>query len=196
MLASWHQKLLTKEKLLASTKVWIFSNTSKQNEQTRWILATVLKAGIHIVDGTRFGKGPLFPVAYEHVRPTLKRELANELMNISLEGELSLPVENNTQAEEPQPVHSGNLFVKSLSNDQVPVCNAVKPGYDAQGKCLPNDVPKSSLISAKHNRNALKYIEPRKTLKASDKLEHLRSEEQEVLQRIKKCHWKRSGVME
>lgn len=86
----------------AGTKIWVYYNTSKQNERPRWFLATVKKAENHITHCCRSEKRPPLTVAYKHICLAPKLELTEELMSHSLEAELHIE----------EPIHAHN----SLNN--------------------------------------------------------------------------------
>lgn len=68
--------------------VWVFYNTSKQNEKTEWIKAKVVKAERHHLTARRSQRGPPMRVAYEDVRLAPRSTLAQELLSCSVEQEL------------------------------------------------------------------------------------------------------------
>lgn len=75
-----HQHLpLTRQCLPAGTDVWIYYNTSKQNERTRWVKGKVVETHQHYVTCRRSMKGQPMKVAYEDIRLAPKGELAAEL---------------------------------------------------------------------------------------------------------------------
>jgi len=74
--------------LKPGTKVWVYFNTSKQNEPTRWVSATVVEAQKNLVLCRRSNRGPPMSVAYEHIRIAPSDPLTAELMSCTLEEEL------------------------------------------------------------------------------------------------------------
>lgn len=69
---------LTSNSLPAGTEVWIFYNTSKQNERTSWVKGTVIEANPHFVECSRHRKGQPMKVAYEDLRLVPRGKLAEE----------------------------------------------------------------------------------------------------------------------
>lgn len=55
---AYASQLLTQKRLPPGTPVWVFYKTSKQNERTSWISATVFEAKDHIVSCRRSEQGP------------------------------------------------------------------------------------------------------------------------------------------
>ena len=72
--------------------VWVFYNSSKQNEAAEWIKATVITACPHYLEVRRSNRGPPMRIAYEDVRFAPRGELATELMSCTLEEELDKPI--------------------------------------------------------------------------------------------------------
>ncbi len=70
-------------------KIWVYYNTSKQNDPVRWIGATVIESTPFFVRCRRAEKGPPMTVAHEHVRLAPQCELAQELQEGILEDVLS-----------------------------------------------------------------------------------------------------------
>ena len=73
--------------------VWVWYSTSKQNEDDRWIKATVVRTHQHFMEVRQLKdgrpcKGPTMKPAYEDVRIAPQNDLAQELMQCSLEGSI------------------------------------------------------------------------------------------------------------
>ena len=86
--------------------VWVWYSTSKQNEDDRWIKATIVRTHQHFLEVRRLKdghpcKGPTMKPAYEDVRVAPQNSLAQELMQCSLEGTVDMdnPVERGEQNE-------------------------------------------------------------------------------------------------
>lgn len=78
----------TPDMLKPNDVVWVFYNTSKQNEKVAWVKAKVVKAEQHHLVARRSQRGPPMRVAYEDVRLAPQGPLAQELMSCSVEHEL------------------------------------------------------------------------------------------------------------
>lgn len=70
-------------------RIFVYYNTTKQNDLERWIKARLLSTGTHMLKCRCTAKGPPMTVAYDHVRIAPNSELARELMFDSLEDILS-----------------------------------------------------------------------------------------------------------
>ena len=81
-------------------QVWVFYNTSKQNEAVEWVKATVIAAHPHYLEVKRSSRGRPMRVAYEDVRFAPTSALTTELMSCSLEEELAKPMDDTDQSEE------------------------------------------------------------------------------------------------
>lgn len=86
MLQSKQPTLVKRNALAAGTRIWVYFNTSKQNDPVRWIPATVVEAGKHLVKCRRSKKGPPISVAYTHIRVAPDGELAKEMIEGTSEG--------------------------------------------------------------------------------------------------------------
>lgn len=75
--------------LKPGTKVWVYFNTSKQNEATRWLAATVVEAQKDFVLCRRSKHGRPMSIAYEDLRLAPTGPLTKELLACTLEEELS-----------------------------------------------------------------------------------------------------------
>ena len=71
--------------LQPGTPIWVFFDSSKQNETARWVSAKVVEAQQHMVLARRSSKGPPMKVAYEDLRLAPSGELTRELLAGSLE---------------------------------------------------------------------------------------------------------------
>lgn len=85
---------LPRHALHKGMRIWVFYDTSKQNERKRWIEARVISADDHLVKCRRFKKGPPLNVAYKHIRIASKTEFDKELMESSFEKILEDPSGN------------------------------------------------------------------------------------------------------
>lgn len=65
--------------------IWVFYDTSKQNEGKRCIEARFISADDHLVRCRQSEKGPPINVAYEYIRIAPKTEFVKELMESSFE---------------------------------------------------------------------------------------------------------------
>lgn len=142
-------ELPIQETLPAGTQIWVDYITSKQNERSQWISATVVRAGLHIANGRRSQNGFLLTAAYEHVRLAPSCDRAKEMMRHSLHevifqkaSELAYDYKN-TQSENwtlysDTPAEISDIFgkQKNFSNDE---CKAL----------LSIGVTKSSLLASK-----------------------------------------------
>ena len=84
--------------------VWIWYSTSKQNEDDRWIRASVVKTHRHFLEARRLKngqacRGPTMKPAYEDVRVAPQDNLAQDLMESTLDGpvDTDIPVERGEQ---------------------------------------------------------------------------------------------------
>lgn len=84
-------------------RVWVFFDTSKQNDPVRWVEARVVSVDENMVKCKRSRKGPTMLVAYEHVsiapRGDLERELAEGTLENVMEAEPVTGYDTGTQAE-------------------------------------------------------------------------------------------------
>lgn len=85
ILRSRNHVTLRASQLPSGTDVWVFYKSSKQNEPVKWIKASVIEAGTHVVKCRRSQKGPPLTASYEDIRISPKGILAEELMTQSLE---------------------------------------------------------------------------------------------------------------
>lgn len=71
-------------------KIWVFHKSSpKHGEPMRWLLATVSNPTNHYVECERKTQGLAMRVAYEHIRLAPNNQLAEDMVEISLEDEIS-----------------------------------------------------------------------------------------------------------
>lgn len=124
------------------TPVWVFYKSSKQNEPIRWLSATVVKAGPHVVKCRRARKGPPLMVAYEDLRLAPKGNLAKNLLENSLEDMLA--ERGNTDE---MSVHSGESTEEGASSPQGTMEEAVTA-------VLPRTIPAAS---SETDRDTLMY---------------------------------------
>lgn len=184
-ITSRHPNHLTKDDLPFNTKMWVFYNTSKQNEWARWLLATVSKAERHIVYCRRSEKGPPLTVVYEHVRLAPKGELANDLMNLPLEDKLSKDTSESTNE------YQSMALRKSAFHEDTPSEGRSLMGDDDNSdveKCdtlLPVGVTESSPLTTDHNGNPTNDIGNVSACKNPEHSKSLQSDGQRVLQEIK-----------
>lgn len=85
LLKSHDNHLIHPSSLPPGTKIWVYYNTSAQNDPTRWVRATVAEALPHFVKCRRSKKGPPMTVAYEDIRLVPDDQLAEELQTHVLE---------------------------------------------------------------------------------------------------------------
>lgn len=104
VLQSKQPNLLQREALSSGTKIWVYFNTSKQNDPERWLQATVVEAGEHQVKCRRSRRGPPMCVAYNHIRLVPTGELAQELMEGTLEGVMAKDDEVEVSGDLPNDV--------------------------------------------------------------------------------------------
>lgn len=104
--------------------VWVFYNTSKQNERVEWIRAKVVSTEDHALVARRSARGPPMIVAYEDVRFAPRGELTTELLACSLEDEMGKPltdtakVQDNPSDSSDEPRRSLRLRFKLKPPDQ------------------------------------------------------------------------------
>ena len=89
VLKSHNNSTHSHQTLKKGSRIWVYYNTSKQNEPVRWIKATVLDSTPFLVRCRRSKKGPPMSVAHEHIRVAPDGELAQELQEGILEDVLS-----------------------------------------------------------------------------------------------------------
>lgn len=69
-------------------RVWVYYNTSAQNDRERWVSARVVEAAPHGLKCRRLNKRPPMTAAHEKFRIAPKGKLASELLDKTLEDEL------------------------------------------------------------------------------------------------------------
>lgn len=85
LLKAQNPPLTGRDTLPRGTLVWVYYNTSKQNEPVGWVRAVVESAGEHVVRCRRSKRGPPMMVAYEHIRLAPTGELARDMTEGTLE---------------------------------------------------------------------------------------------------------------
>lgn len=83
--------------------MWIYYNSSKQNELVRLVREVIDSTGEHVERCRRSKKGPLRTVIYERIKLALVGDLAKELVegtveSVMIEGDASRTVRTVTKA--------------------------------------------------------------------------------------------------
>lgn len=85
LLSSRMPNLSTKAVLKKGMDVWVWYNTSAQNDPARWVEEKLIEVGDHIVTCRRSNRGSPMRVAHEDVRVTPRDKFSRDLLRDSLE---------------------------------------------------------------------------------------------------------------
>lgn len=107
LLKAQQNYLLPPSALPKGRDIWMYYNTSAQNEPVRWIKAVVEETTPHYVKCRRAEKGPTMTVEYKHVRLVTNDKLAEELQDSVLK---YIPEsDSSTQSSEEHPSSKRNV---------------------------------------------------------------------------------------
>lgn len=170
--------------LKSGSQIWVYYNTSKQNDPVRWVRATVVSTTPFYVRCRRSDRGPPMQVAYEHIRMVPEGELANELQQGILEDLLADDIPSSAHQEGVQ--HTGNNLEQEYPNDPAQIMMDVFGPEDDDEETTATDTLRKSFFTKAVLGEPEKDIGPTAHQQQIPVKFELQSDEQKVLQEIHK----------